>query len=142
MDGLLRAFAYHPDGSHFGEIADRNSWLTSGWFPGLETFVDPDSSPGPSVGGSPIFLEKKAFRGWLLAEASRQRDVRLRTGKRGRPTAIPLILEEHQRRKFEGNAKASVPEEAVALRAWFEACHPTAPAPALKTIRDNLRRRF
>lgn len=140
--GLLRALAYHPNGSDFGEIPDRNSWLTSSWFPGLETFVDPDTSPGPSVGGSPIFLETRAFRGWLTAEVSHHGDPRLRTGKRGRPTAIPLILEEHGRRKFEGTDKTMVPEEAAALLAWFEACHPTAKAPALKTIRDNLRRRF
>lgn len=140
--GNLRAFAYLPGDLRFGEVADRTSWAASSVFPGLETFVDPDTSPGPSVGGSPVFLERKAFKKWLATTVRSRRDPRIHSGKRGRPSEIPLVLAEHRRRCFERTAKASVPEEAKALRAWFEGEHPIAKAPALKTIRDALRRPF
>ncbi len=101
--GDLHAYAYHPDGVAWGKIPDRDAWSNPNFaFPGLETFVDPDTSRGPDVRGSPVFLEEKEFAKWLARQTARLSDQRIRTGRRGRPSAMPLIIDEFKRRRDEG----------------------------------------
>jgi hypothetical protein len=144
-EGDLKAFAYGPDGQTWGEIPDRDPWQRqSSMIPGLETFIDPDMSPGPDVNGSPVFLSKTAFQKWLKQQVRERSDPRVRKGTRGCPSAMPLIEEEFNRRCLYGDVKPELGlgVKARELRRWFEENYPLTSPPALSTVRNRIRDRF
>ena len=133
--GELCAFAYNPDGVGWGEIADRDAWRKPSPCPGLENFIDPDTSPGPNVMGSPVFVERNALEKWLARKVRDLADPRIHTGNRGRPSAKSLILDEFKRRCLEDEAtrrggesviKERLSDEARELLAWLKRNHPNA----------------
>jgi hypothetical protein len=139
-EGHLKAFTYSPDGRTWGEIPDRSQWHRMSFaFPGLETFIDPVLSPGPDVNGSPVFLEETKFKKWLKEQVAERTDPRLRTGRRGSPSAMPIIQNEFVYRCQTGNAKATLGEEARELLQWFKENHSLASPPNEHTIRNALR---
>ena len=64
------------------------------------------------------------------------------TPKRGRPTSMPLVMAELERRGKESQLKPTLREEAEALLNWLRQAHPEAPQPAQKTIENRARKRF
>jgi hypothetical protein len=136
--GELRVYSYHMNGN---EIPDRDAWRAPNFaIPGLDTFVDPDTSRGPDVGGSPVFVEEKAFIEWLNGEAVRLADLHVRTGKRGRPSVVKsVIMPEFARRLAEGRNRKRITDEARELQKWFAHAYPSAEVPAENTIKDTLR---
>jgi hypothetical protein len=139
-EGHLKAFTYGPDAVPWGEIPDRSQWQKMSFaFPGLETFIDPDFSPGPNIAGSPVLLEETKFKTWLKEKVAERTDPRLRTGRRGRPSAMPIIREQFAHRCQTGNVKEKLGEEARELLQWFKENHPLATPPEEHTIRNGLR---
>lgn len=139
-EGHLKALAYGPDDQSWGEIPDRSQWQKPSFaFPGLETFIDPDLSPGPDVNGSPVFLEEAEFKKWLRKQVQEHLDPRLRNGTRGRPSAKSIIQEQFDYRCLTGTVNQTLDAEGKALRQWFKDNHPLAPAPAEQTIRNIIR---
>lgn len=135
----LRAFAYNPAGSEWGEIYDRECWRGRSFFPGLETHIDPMISAGPNVGRSPIFLEVSEFQHWLAGVVKKHASVGIRTGKKGRPNVVELFREEFTRRRGGGQTEGSLTDEVRALLEWFSLKHPLAKQPQEKTIRAAIR---
>jgi hypothetical protein len=64
----------------------------------------------------------------------------LPTGMAGRPSkGKDLIAAEFHRRVLNNACKLVLKEEAEALRQWYQAEHPTAAQPTVKTIENNIR---
>jgi hypothetical protein len=138
--GELQAFACHPDGATVGEVSDREAWSKSSFaFPGVETFIDLDTSPGPDVRGSPVFVERKAFEKWLAKTVRERADPRIRTGRKGRPSVRSPILEEFKHRCRDNAVRQTVTEEARDLQEWFKRNHSITKVPTIATIRRYLR---
>lgn len=142
QSGTLRAFAYNPTGSQWGEIPDRECWRGRSFAPGLETKIDPTISAGPHVGRSPIFLEVSEFQRWLAGMVKEHASVGIRTGKKGRPNVSKLFREEFRRRQSAGLTKGSLTEEVRALFEWFSLDYPVTMRPQEKTIRAAIRPLF
>jgi hypothetical protein len=65
-----------------------------------------------------------------------------KTGAPGRPTSMPIVLAEFERRRTSGKCEPSREAEASALVAWLKETHPDMPVPTAKTIRNKLPKDF
>ena len=96
----------------------------------LDQMID-DQADGPV--SSPPF--KPASKSALERDRF---DLVTHGGGPGRPSAMPLIIEEARRRAAAGTLAKSRNKEADALHKWCKAAHPDVPAPVPKTIANNL----
>lgn len=79
---------------------------------------------------------------WAFDEA-RRTDARglTRTGAPGRPSAMHLVVAEHERRIKSSEARISLSEEARHLANWLRLAYPFVPPATPKTIENRIRDR-
>jgi hypothetical protein len=73
---------------------------------------------------------------------SEQLDTPTHTGAPGRPTSMPGIIAEFEKRILNGLVRPTLTEETNVLRSWFKDNHPTWTVPAEKTIQNKIRYRY
>jgi hypothetical protein len=135
-DGQLDAFFRAPSGE-IERLLDREEWRREAFgVPGIDNIPHPVTSPGPDTGGQPVFLKVSDFQEWLTA--SRREINPFRTGAPGKPSAIQLIVAEHQRRVDSGEVIDGVGEEAEHLKHWVDVEYPDAPPITAKTIENRI----
>jgi len=65
-----------------------------------------------------------------------------RTGTAGRPTSMPLILNEFRARCARGDARESLRAEAEALTNWQRKTHPSGPHASLGSVENGIRKEY
>jgi hypothetical protein len=111
--------------------------LVEGWEQWLSTGRVSNKS---KYNGCRLFVRPTALERWLGPAAEGVPIAK--TGAPGRPTSMPIVMEEFERRLKDGETAMSREAEAKALAAWFQDAYPTAPQPSWKTILNKLRPDF
>jgi hypothetical protein len=136
-DGELHTFIKVPNGQ-IERLTEREDWRKEAFgVPDLGNVPHHLINPGVDTGGQPVLLEIDNFQDWLTTR--RHAIDPFRTGAPGKPSAIRVIEDEHQRRITRGEAIDSVGEEAAHLKDWLDRSHPGAPKTTKKTIENRIR---
>jgi len=88
---------------------------------------------GGKYNGCRLFMLPYDLDRWLGAAPEP-----VKTGAPGRPTSMPVVIEEFNRRWDNGETASSRAAEAKALAGWLGETHPTFPQLEAKTIQNNL----
>jgi hypothetical protein len=123
------------------EFLDTENTETNSLIEGWEKWLPSGRvANGSKYNGCRLYVRPYALENWLGPVA---KEVPIaKTGAPGRPTSMPIVMEEFERRLKNGETATSREAEAKALADWFKDAYPTAPQPTWKTILNKLRPDF
>jgi hypothetical protein len=136
-DRELRAFI-RTSGGQIEQLINREGWREECFANfGLENVAHHLSSPGVETGGQPVLLRKADFQEWLKLQ--RHALDPIYTGAPGKPSAIKIVENEHQRRLRMAESLPKVSQEAASLKQWLDKQFLDAPKTTQKTIENRIR---